>query len=1031
MDTAPPEDPPVAPALSAWLGALDAAESNVDFAAAAENCVPLCRVFALFAPHLLSATDFFVPAKNTGAAASRQRRYNTRRLARSLAEWYGVGSSRSGSPVGGEPARSAGPVSLEEPARVRIRSITDAARAEGAECDSPALRLALAELLLCAAVNSGEKKRFVEAILTLPHDHQEALAVSIHRTTSGDAEAAFDGDDEIDVASPAVLVEVRSSYSSDENAQPSARIASSPVPSRSAKPHGGELLVTPRGISHVEYRALAEERDALRKKLATAEGEKNKALELADALKRDLDGTCDRLRGMQGKVTEAEKNLEAKNTALSDAKAVLRSVHQSAEELDVLRAKAASSDQLEASLKRASKRLEEVADMRKTIKELEAQNAAYRDNEERMGKQVEYLESQLQTSNERAQSLVQVSDELSSELEAKTGEIRDITSKNQELNQKLHTANDQLAQMLMQPSAAPAIQPKTVSAEPEKPAELDMESVSKKMFDEVGVHMAWSDIVDCIRGVVEAMNEMDEIQRQQDVGDAPHERFTSSGHSSRSLPFTGDQASEGSNQSYPETSDGVAEKAEVKVLPDFALVDSKHEAQRGDAGDQFDYAVDHPNIMEIPVMNRRPSQLSTVPEDREGFESDQDDDVPEPETLHIASSAAEEVRDVSNVQPIAENYNELSIETQEMQSLTVRPAPQSTPVSSTGELTHTVHTSSLSVRVVPANQNGVQVAGHNVPVVQESRSVVRQTRSDLPIHHAMEALRMEQNAHSLAALIQQLTDARSDAEVQKAAVLAKEREVETLRHDLDSLIKEHDSSLNERRESRARDAEVMREKERVISLLERNLAARDEELATLRVSAAESRAAVKQLRALELQIAAANHEHTTAARAHEIEIARLGAKLEASELIADKLGAAMDKTDGLSEEIHKARESYFQDMADAARREKEAAELARAEAQRIADSHQRALAEIQREQQAAAVAAARSPSVCCSETPRKPRRARIGAFWRRMLHLDNAAEQPDPANGTVVGPDARLQAPHPALQAATAAAAQNPPTWDT
>eukprot|EP00171_Calliarthron_tuberculosum_P014019 IDg14019t1 len=417
-----------------------------------------CRyavVFSLFAPHLLSSKDFFVPAKNTGAAASRQRRYNTRRLARSLAEWYGVGS-RAGSPVAGAPAHATLPVALEDRARLRVRAITDAARAEGAECDAPALRLALAELLLCAAVNSAEKKRFVEAILTLPHEHQDALAVSIHRTTSGDADAGFDADDDEDASSTtSVLAEVRSGYSCDENAPPQAQCAPSPLSARTAKSHAGELLGTPRGIPKVEYRALAEERDVLRKKLAAAESEKSTALELADNLKRDLEGTCDRLRGMQGKVADAEKELEIKNTSLSEAKAALRSVHQSAEEMDVLRAKAASSDQLEASLKRASKRLEEVADMRKTIKELETQNAAYRDSEERMAKQVEFLEAQLQTSNERAQSLVQVSDDLSSDLESKTGEIRDITSKNQELTQKLETANDQLAQMLMQPSTSP------------------------------------------------------------------------------------------------------------------------------------------------------------------------------------------------------------------------------------------------------------------------------------------------------------------------------------------------------------------------------------------------------------------------------------------------------------------------------------------------------------------------------------------------------------------------------------------------
>lgn len=444
----------------------------------------------------------------------------------------------------------------------------------------------------------------------------------------------------------------------------------------------------------------------------------------------------------------------------------------------------------------------------------------------------------------------------------------------------------------------------------------------------------------------------------------------------RSMDMAQPQVMDARSESPEPEDETTRDSPQVKVLPEFALVDLKHETERGDVGDQFDYAVDHPNIREIPVINRRSSGLSTVPEDREGFEDEQDDDVPEP--VAVQEDAAAEVRDVSSDYPITTNFDEYSAHAHDLQTVPIRSAPKTTPVSS---VTHTVNSGgnmSLSVR-----------PGVTVPVV-------RHTRSDVPMQNAMDALRMEQSAQSLAVLMTQLTEVRTESELHKAALAAKEREVATLRHDLDSLIKEHDAALNERRDARLRDSEVMREKERVIALLERNLATRDEELTRLRASAGEARAATAELRALELQMASTTHQYTTAARAHEIEIARLGAKLEASELIADKLGAAMDKTDGLSEEIHKARETYFQEMTDAARREKEAAELARAEAQRIADMHQRALNEVRDQQQQQAVTQ-RAPSVCCSDTNRKPRRARIGAFWRRMLHLDAAAAAADEA----------------------------------
>ena len=956
--TTPPDSEAVADALAAWLTALGVAKHNDNYVAATDNCVSLCSVFASIAPHLLSDNDFFVPNKASTSVATRQRRYNTRRLARSLAEWFGVGS-RATSPVNDQgspsssdsfPSPSFSSSSLHEAARLRIKSITDAARAEGDSVDDPALRLALGELVLCAAINSDDKKRFVQAVLSLKSPHQEALAHSIKFSMSESDHSPFNADS----STPLVLGEVRAS---SENAPPLQHFT--PLPNTSGaskknKPHTAGILA-PQSIPPAEFKALAEERDALRKKLALCEAEKSQAVASSENLQHELQLASDRLLQFKSKIADFERIVEEKSSELSESKAALRAVRQNSEEVERLRSKANTAEQLEVSLKRAGKRLEDVADMRNKMKDLESQNGALRSNEEHMSKQIEILESQLTSANERADSLCKVSDDLSHQLESKTGEVRDIMSKNQELTLKLETTNEQLGQLLMAP-APPTTTTDQLPMNATRERELDNEAISKRLSEEVGVSMVWTDIIECIRGVMEAMSEMEDI--------SPHD----SGDSDMQTNSLSTDMRTGTEQ-RPEMSarDGHADSPQdnVQLLPDFSVVDQKYEAQRGDLGDEFDRAVDHPNIQEIPAMNRRPS-LSTVPEDREGFEDDQDDDVPEP----VACAPPTDDAPAGHGFPILSNHH--------------------------GE-----------VVPMPGNDNSM---------------VVRQTRSDIPGMHSLDAVRFDHETNaSLAALLQQLADARNTTDRFKSALAEKERECETIRHDLTSLIKEHDSTLTERNESRARDAEVLREKERMISHLERTLASREEELADLRKQKDEGqRKANEALRQMEMKMARTTHEHTVMVRSQEIEIARLTTKLEAQELIAGKLSMAMDKTEGLAGEIHKARETYFQDMAEAARREKEAAEEARLEAERMAATHQRAVADMKQ------AAAARTPSVCCSDSARRHRRShRFTNLWRRFMHLDNHGEGRANMASTVVGTDARMQAPHPALQAATTGRAVN------
>lgn len=984
-------------ALAAWLAEVGVVDKGVHFLTAVENCVSLCRLFSMFAPDLLSDKDYFVPQKVTaGANTSRQRRYNTRRLARCLAEWFNIGS-RSGSPVNGvastDKQKNTTTVNFSDESRMRIKSITDAARSEQDNHNPETLFTALAECLLCAAVNSPMKNEFVEAILNLSTTHQNALAISIRYTMAEEEqEEQKDG--------VHILAEVAAN---DENALPNTpkktvnpQLAAKPSPQKSNI--SKDLLSAPRGIPPAEFKALAEERDALRRKLATMEQEKNAAVENAAALQRDLEEASDRIREMESTVAEKESELASKMTALNETKAALREVQVSSEEMDLLKAKAASAEQLEASLKRASKRLEEVVDMRKTVKDLESQNAAYRDNEERMTKQVRYLETQLDKSNKRAQELAEASESMSSAFEAQQNEMRDMEARNQELEEKICVANDQLASMLQAGNPSVTEPPPAQRDSSAAPSSADPEAISARLYEETGVNMGWEDIVECIRGVVDAWKEMDELKHAEG-----NERG-----SVEEIDAAEEAAQEDSRATFDDGQRSAAEEpgADAKVLPEFAVVDSDMARAHGDSrGDEFDFAVDHANVTEIPVMQRHTRAPPGLPRGNQpqAVEARQRDPTVENGQGRVRNASDSPTvssdEDVGHTRAAAggvPRHSEpaptqvdattslgetpLRSERSNLAVVAVRGQPQTSPASSLCDQ------ASFSSPGQAANNLAVSVRPSlsNTSLSEATKALVRQTRSELStLQHTMEAMRSErESTSSLASLIQQLTEAREELRKAQRALAEKEAECDTLRNDLDSLIKEHDAILIDGKTKRERDLEVLREKERLIGLMEQTLKTRDCELNTLRQEVGVAGQTANQLRLAEARLAAAQHEHHVLSRAQEVEIARLTAKLEASELIAGKLGAAMDKTDGLTDEIHRTRENYYQDIAEAAKRDKELAEAARAEAQRITESSARVLADVK-------ATAARMPAACCSDALRQRRRStRMGAFWRRLLHLD-------------------------------------------
>lgn len=1058
----------VAPALAAWLAALSVAPADLDFATASDNCVSLCAVFSLFAPHLLTERDYFIPAKVSGANASRQRRYNTRRLARSLADWFQV-RSRAASPVAGAVEVVEEPVDLSDDARERIRDITDAARAE--EFDSGTVLLALAECLLCAAVHSHMRDTFINAILTLDMSYQDALYQSIRRTMA-------DGSSANAVLSPVRLA--------DENAMPASDSKARKVAPADAAPYKtdqnhADLLAAPRGIPPAEYKALAAERDALRRKVAAFENDRHHASDSSDALRRSLDEAGDRIRELQAVVSEKDEDIAAKTKALAETRTALRDAHVTAEDVDVLKAKAASAEQLEASLKRASKRLEEVADMRKANKELVAQMVAYKENEERQNKHALFIESKLAGSNDRAVQLASVSENLSAELEQKNASLSALSVENLELTKKLRMANEQLASMLMGNSSstpfgatdssvraapiatkgrsvtddlenvneaeeftspvvqtlAPVVGSEDNSFHPQMPV-FSPEQVSDQLFRDIGVSMSWADIVDCIRGVVDAMNEMDEAERAEqalmmhgnsaDAGTGD-ERSTHKRHRESPSSNPADDASE--SQSRGDS-----------VFPAFAEVDSKmeaaHEAEHGDAGDEFDFAANQVNVTVIPVVPRRSSQrLATVPENREGFEAEASDHSdyyhedgdessfsseyssgsehetdnpgagstdPVPQTTtQTTNQKAPELEELNVADNPTSSFKHDSLSSTEsergmttdnlsmpyLQNVTLRGARVVSPATSLRDIV-----SHASSRGTSSESGGGSVARRVQSGVSLSpsysdtttRALMRQARSELAgMQNAMDMMRMErESSASIGVLVQQLTDAREELRLAQIAANDKEIENTDLRREMSVLIKEYDSLMIQNENAENRDIEVLQEKERTILILQKNLDASDTALATARREVAELHKENSSLVDIKMRLSEKEREHELVSRAQDVEIARLISKVEAAETIANKLGAAVENNNGLNEQINSAREEYYIDIAAQAKRDKELAEGARDEARRVAESQISVLQDVR-----ATAAAAALIRPCGNDMMRNRRRSQsIRSFWRRLMNRD-------------------------------------------
>lgn len=884
--------------------------------------------------------------------------------------------------------------------------------------------LSLAEVVLSAAVHSEQRETFIKAVLTLPQHHQDALAASICRTT-------------IDNPSDTrVLGQIAVNDENLNTTHPPSQ------PNKKSNPLHAPVspLSAPRGIPLADYKALAAERDGLRRKLAACEFERNKAVELSHGLKANLEEASDKVRLLETKQEQTQTELVNKANALNEAKSALRGAHVAAEEIDILRARAASAEQLEASLKRASKRLEEVADMRKTNKDLEAQISALRENEDRITKHTEYLESQLTYSNDRSTQFAKLVESLTADIEKKDDEMKALKSDNSSLKAAVDAANQQLATFLMQsahtasrdtamnkPSedASAAVRnhagAKIVEQVMSGPAQMSDELIKERacdlLFQQIGARMGWDDIVECIDGVMDALKDLDAME-----SDDPSIRSSSDIElgrkpSSNAIVPQPRPVSRGSLRSIDTNASYVGSEAEsrMSLLPEFTVMDYQERAQKGHNGDEFDYAANHTNVEEIPLDRDTPPPMppvygkpATSPTTNSNPPSSSTGDGnsdPEPadETVNATVPAAFSATVMNGTDPSSCDRKSSGVDSVKrspnqphspfLAEDIMHSTRQTVQLRYGSRHIRAVRHSSLAQLQTVKRASSLTLSRRSGMSSSESRSdttrtLVLQARNELlSLQNTLDLMRTErQSSRSVGNLVHQLDVTRKQLNEAHAKLLESNAECNSLRSEMDLLLKEVDtlSAYKERKEEE--ETKVLEEKERMIEHLRESLKVREEELSNAKK---ELKAAAEKVRALEHSrktLEDSLRASKVVERAQEVEIARLNAKLETSEGVVAKLQDVMKRADGLQKEISKERENRLNGIAEAVKREQRIAEEAREEARRVAKNHSTMLEDVR----ASAIAAARSSMKGGQDrTPRKG--TRFADFWRRLLHLDRFA----------------------------------------
>lgn len=559
-----------------------------------------------------------------------------------------------------------------------------------------------------------------------------------------------------------------------------------------------------------------------------------------------------------------------------------------------------------------------------------------------------------------------------------------------------------------------------VRAEPhsEAPAEVDVnydarakKHVSDLLLDMLGVRVGWQDIVDCMYGVLDAMRDIEKsnsLEYQAASASLSQPELINPQYAERALQSSVRMSTEdvrrlrashedgrrmrASRQSVLSDANGrVGESgsdalSHLSFVPEFDAHDKQLMAKNA-GGDEFDFAANRCNVMEIPLQGRQGVVTNNTPLSDEFEESSY--------TVTDTGDEEEESRLEHVLEPIEpmdgfteeRKSSELGIVTSRaleheaafiMGSGGVNPNGSFTLSSRGSAAVAGVRKTSLSLAV---RGNMSRSTSHS-----ETTSVIaRQTRHDLrELQRTMETMRVERNScASVSSLVGQLETARVDLEDMQNKVSEAEAESANLRREMNLMLKELDAVSLAKKSSEESGQDVVAEKERLIEHLEDSLRVKEGELEETRDKCEESMRLVDELRESEKAALDKLDAAAVIERAHELEITKLHARVEVNDCMASRLNTVMKRTEGLTTEVSRQRDSQIQTALDVARRDKELAEQARDEAKRVAQTHASMLENMKTN---VAVNAVLSQSMDERHAHTFKKSTRFHEFWKRLLH---------------------------------------------
>lgn len=1040
----------------------------------------LARAFSDFAPKVLSMSEL----ESVRNPSVLRLRFVLVKLARGLMTFFAEERSDRVAVIG-SPALSA-----ESGAFLREMG-SDAAAGREIILQDEALAV-FGGIVLSAALHSTMRDSYVAAILQLPNFRQDTLAQAVSMILLND-----DPEDEGNLAP----TETTSSIDLTRHAEDE---------DNSDDSHTSSMVGDFRKISlsTLDSNVLKENKSIGNKTNAVEVGKANwgrveHSLETS-AVKAESAELRERVLALEQELREKSAQVAAitahaaatkQNTALGatatgedDTDATAGEIF-SLSDLELMRAKAASADALQASLSKASARLEQAGDVRKRVDDLERENAEFRDNEDRLHNRISILESQLEASNARAESLVQLTEGLAGDLQEREFELSAKTEEVEQLNYRLNAANIQIASLLGSASSrtdaissahdsgedeastsrnVPSIDrnPRTENDKDDKtlPHPVDcsksgvgasyhesscnqnnpgnasshdcLEIASADLRNKLGVIMPWDDVIDCVRGVVDAMREMDEAEAAGQHYAAQKSPPLSSSHGDHQLGAPGMENRISSSENLeapsaprhessmhlstadcgdtvpvhgdehqveamikPFSSESCRHSCSNRILQDFIEVDMRMEASCKAGDDDFDFVADETNVAEVrfPQDCASPSRdgfaASSAPVILRQQSEDSASDAPERVTARYANRGHAATPESDGNRSVDSSYAKgFMSAVYASKPSSANNAPYDCRIT-TPAFDNLPFESSASARKSVDHLGSRTSASRSFASIRKSLRSGEQKESASTTHCSTLHRSYSARVSSIRLLIHQLGEARNLLDRANGNLYEKDRECAELRHELGLLIKEVDGLMAQKAVLDMHENYMLKEKERLIAHLTESLQARTSELGCAReeierskdelaVLDTENSSLSEEIASLNQKLAESFNLQEETLRAQELDIARLGAQLEASELLARKVSECVSETESLKIMANEARRGFYQEVMDTIQLEKEIVEATRQENRQYAQFQSDKLEEIHASAQTAAAGREYEVRMQLSKSRRS---TRVGAFLRRLM----------------------------------------------